>query len=91
MLIGALVVASAQGKAPLDPESLREKAAELYGIELAIFLKPSQLLREAVRWARHEVPVALDALPKGGLSRLGEIEASQGRREARAEMFAAQR
>ena len=87
----ALVLAFAQGKAPLDPESLREKAAGLYGIELAVFLKPSQLLREAVRWAQHEVPVALDALPKGGLSRLGEIEASQGRREAWAEMFAAQR
>ncbi len=83
----ALVLAFAQGKAPLDSESLREKAARLYGIELALFLRPSQLLREAVRWAQSEVPVALDALPKRGLARLSEIEASQDRREGWANIF----
>ncbi len=53
----ALALAFAQGKALLDPEALREKAAGLYGIERGVFLKPSQLLREAVRWAQDEVPV----------------------------------
>ncbi len=83
----ALVLAFAQAEAKLDLEALGRKAAELYGVELVVFLRPSELLREAIRWARRDLPASLDLLPTRGLARLTDIEASQARRRAWAEIF----
>lgn len=83
----ALVLAFDQDAAPLAVEDLVEKARRLYGVELAIFTKPSDLLAEALRWSRRALVTTVAALPERGLKHLQMIEASQGRCEAWGRLF----
>jgi hypothetical protein len=86
-----MVLALNQGSLALSIPELKTKAADLYGVELGIFLHPSDVLEEAIRWSDRDVPNALTALPVRGLERLKQIEASTGRCEAWARLFADQR
>jgi hypothetical protein len=82
-----IVLALNQGSVALPIPELKAKAAELYSVEFGIFLRPSEVLEEAIRWSGRDVPKTLEALPVRGLERLKQIEASPGRCEAWARMF----
>jgi hypothetical protein len=83
----ALVLAFAQGRAELPEDDLVAKARSLYGVELAIFTAPGELLAEALRWSRRDLVTTLAALPERGLVRLQEIEAAPGRCKAWGHLF----
>lgn len=82
-----MILAFAQADDDLDVEALRQKAREVYKVELGVFFRPGALLREALRWSSRDVPLALDELPRRGMERLVAIEASQPRRQAWAAIF----
>lgn len=84
----ALVLAFDQAEAPLPVEELVDKARTLYGVELAIFTRPSDLLAEALRWSRRDLATTVAKLPERGLKHLLVIEASPSRCEAWAGLFA---
>jgi hypothetical protein len=82
-----MVLALNQGATHLPIAGLKAKASEVYGIELGIFLKPSDVLEEAIRWSERDVPDALAELPRRGLERLQQIEATAARCKAWAGLF----
>lgn len=83
-----MVLALSQGAVGLGIPELKAKAAELYGVELGVFQRPSGVLEEAIRWSERDVPQTLKALPIRGLERLRQIEANPARCEAWASLFA---
>jgi hypothetical protein len=82
-----MVLALNQGAVGLAIPELKAKAAELYGVELGIFTRPSEVLEEAIRWSERDAPKTLEALPVRGLERLQQIEASSARCKAWADLF----
>jgi len=77
-----LVAALGQGNAPLDTERLAASAWTRFGIALDIVLGFRRLLLDVIRHIRGDPHEAMDLLPKFGLQRLKEIEASEGAQQA---------
>jgi len=72
-----LVLALAQGTTPLDSERLAELARTRSGILLDIVLGLRRLLLDTLRYIQGDPQDAMALLPKLGLKRLKEIEASE--------------
>ena len=83
----ALVAAFGQGATALDVQGLRDKADDLYAVELAVFTEPSALLREAMLFSDADLPVSLVRFPERMMARLTEMEASAERRQDWADLF----
>ena len=72
-----VIAALAQGGARLDSDQLAENARSRFGISLDIVLGIRRLLLDTIRYLADEPEEALALLPKLGLQRLREIEASE--------------
>ena len=72
-----LVAALAQGRSPLDTQQLAETARSRFGIALDIVLGIERLLLDTIRYITDDPHEVMPLLPKLGLQRLKEIEASE--------------
>lgn len=72
-----LVAALAQGGSPLDAHQLAEVARSRFGVTLDIVLGVKRLLLDTIRYIPEDPHEVMALLPKLGLQRLKEIEASE--------------
>lgn len=72
-----LVAALAQGSTALDSDRLSDSASTRFGIHLDIVLGIRRLLLDTLRYVQGDPEKAMALLPKLGLQRLREIEASE--------------
>jgi hypothetical protein len=82
-----MIVALAQGRVPLDGETLAFQANRLSGVQLSFFMRAGTLLEQAATFATQDTPLTLGRFPRLVMTRLDQLEVSEGRRKEWARLF----